>query len=87
MSILEGMGYGYPIIATQIAGIPEMVTNGENGFLFNPGDVRTMTDILIRLCHDSKLRQQMGQKSRQIIRDKFESKIIIEQLVNIYEHL
>jgi glycosyltransferase involved in cell wall biosynthesis len=87
MSILECMGYGYPIIATRIAGVPEMVTTGENGFLFAPGDARAMTDALIRLCHDSRLRQLMGRKSRQIVQEKFESKLIVEQLVNIYERL
>lgn len=85
MSILEGMSYGYPIVATNVAGIPEMVAHGENGFLFNPGDIQAMRDSLVLLCQDAKMRDEMGKKSQQIIKSNFESSVIINQLVKIYE--
>lgn len=85
MSILEAMAYGYPIIATRVAGIPEMVEEGGNGFLFEPGDIPAMGKALMRLCSDAALRQTMGARSRQIVKEKFQTENILEQLVGVYE--
>ena len=87
MSILEAMGYGYPIIASNINGIPDMVTNGENGFLFDPGDIEAMTQALKKLCTDANLRDQMGKKSRELVKNKFENTKIVNQIVSIYHSL
>jgi glycosyltransferase involved in cell wall biosynthesis len=87
MSILEAMGYGYPIIATNIAGIPDMVKHEENGFLFEPGDIDAMTQFLKNLCEDAALREKMGKKSQEVVKEKFENTKIVNQLKFIYEHL
>lgn len=87
MSILEAMGYGCPIIATNIAGIPDMVAHGENGFLFEPGHVDDMTLALKTLCSNTALREQMGKKSFEFVKDKFETTKIVSQLVSIYQTL
>lgn len=87
MSILEAMGYGCPIIATNIAGIPDMVAHGENGFLFEPGHVDDMTQALKNLCTDASLREKMGRKSQELIKEKFENTKIVNQLASIYENL
>lgn len=87
MSILEAMGYSCSIIATNIAGIPDMVENGVNGFLFEPGDKNAMVEALKNLCSDAHLREKMGKKSLEIVNDKFESTKIINQLVQLYQDL
>ncbi len=85
MSILEAMAHGYPIIATNVAGIPEMVKHCENGYLFAPGDIRAMTFYLRQLCDHSALREKMGQKSQELVREKFANTKIVDQLVSMYE--
>ncbi len=87
MSILEAMSYGYPILATDIAGIPEMIEQGENGFLFSPGDLDSMEKYLKQLCEDEALRQQMGLNSQRIIAEKFDSQLITDKLVGIYQNI
>lgn len=87
MSILETMSYGYPILATNIAGIPEMVEHDINGYLFTPGDLNSFEKYLINLCTDQKLRQKMGNNSKQIISQKFDSQLILDQLTEIYHHV
>ena len=87
MSILEAMSYGYPILATDIAGIPEMIDQGENGFLFSPGDLDSMEKHLKQLCEDEALRQQMGLNSQRIIAEKFDSQLITDKLVGIYQNI
>jgi len=84
MSILEAMAHGYPILATNIAGIPEMVEQGGNGFLFSPGDLDAFEKYLKILCEDEVLREEMGLKSKQIIHDKFDGHLITDKLVEIY---
>lgn len=87
MSILEAMGHGYPIIATRIAGIPDMVEHGGNGFLFEPGDVNAMTQALQELCGNTELRKKMGEKSYILAKEKFENTKIVAQLTSIYNAL
>lgn len=87
LSVLEGMAYGYPIVSTNIAGIPEMVEHGGNGFLTEPGDIEKMTEALKKLCEDKDMRERMGKRSRKIVSEKFESKLIIKKLINVYQEL
>ena len=87
MSILEAMSYGKAIIATNIAGIPEMVEHGKNGFLITPGDIKALSDYLITLIIDNNLREQMGRNSLDAIRSKYVVNKVVEQLVDIYENI
>lgn len=85
MSILEGMACGRPILGTNIGGVPEMIEDGKNGYLMEPGDVDRLGECILKLSSDSELRQQMGRRSREIVSHKFESSLIINQLLRIYE--
>jgi N-acetyl-alpha-D-glucosaminyl L-malate synthase BshA len=74
---LEAMACEVPVIATRIGGIPEVVEDEEDGFLFNLGDVAAMADASIRLLKNPKLRAEMGKSARQhAIRDFCASKIV-----------
>jgi len=63
--ILEAMAAGLPIISTRWACIPEMVEEGVNGFLIEPGDIEQLADRICRILGDSNLRRKMGQASRE----------------------
>lgn len=62
ISILEAMGYGKPIIATDVGGIPEVV-NDDNGILIKPGDLNQLFDAINTLLFNTELREQKGRKS------------------------
>jgi glycosyltransferase involved in cell wall biosynthesis len=87
MSILEAMSHGCPVVATRIAGIPDMIEHGVNGFLFEPGDIGAMTHALKDLCADATLREKMGRCGHERVKEKFENTKIVSQLVSIYEDL
>ncbi len=87
MSVLEGMARGCPIIATRIAGIPEMVADGENGYLYEPGDKDALTKSLLELSENTVMRKKMGERSFEIARTKFESQKVLSDLVGIYGSL
>ncbi|MEC9314181.1 MAG: glycosyltransferase, partial [Pseudomonadota bacterium] len=59
-TILEAMATGLPIIATDVGGTPELVTDGENGLLVLVDDVQALTDGIEKLVSDKALRENMG---------------------------
>lgn len=63
--ILEAMGAGLPIIASNVGGNNEIVKEGENGFLIMGDDIDILADRMARLINDAALRQQMGKTSRE----------------------
>lgn len=87
MSILEAMSCELPIISTFVAGIPEMIEDGKNGILRKPGDKKGLFDALVELIEDEEKRTLMGKKSLKIIKEKFDSDVIINQLLSIYDGL
>lgn len=67
ISILEAMTYGMAVVSTHVGGIPEIVHDGENGFLIAPGDKKALHDALIHLIDDGSLRSEMGQRSSKMV--------------------
>ncbi len=63
--ITEAMASGLPVVVSEIYGIPEIVAEGETGYLVPPGDVRELAKALRKLIDDSALRERMGKAARQ----------------------
>lgn len=63
ISILEAMASGKPIISTTVGGIPEVVVPGKNGWLFAPGDLEALHNILQEVTGNRDVLRQYGQKS------------------------
>jgi glycosyltransferase involved in cell wall biosynthesis len=84
MSILETMAYGIPSITTNIASIPEVVFDGNNGFLIEPGNIKQLSDKLKLILNDDKLCKDMGNRAYRLITDKFALSTHIAHLKNIY---
>ena len=85
MSILEAASYGLPIVATRVGGIPEIIDDGVNGFLIDPGDKGALTDRLLRLIENPELRSQMGRAAYQKVKDKFDVDTVVKQLDSLYQ--
>jgi N-acetyl-alpha-D-glucosaminyl L-malate synthase BshA len=80
---LEAMACEVPVVATGIGGVPEVVEDGEDGFLVGLGDVSAMAEASIRLVKDPELREEMGKSAREhAVRDFCSTKIVRQ-----YEHL
>ena len=63
MTIIEAMGTGLPIVASQVGGIPDMITDGESGLLVKP-EPHSIRDGLVRLIDDPALRQTLGENAK-----------------------
>ena len=76
MVISEAMSYGLPILTTSIAGIPEMLVHGTEGFLFEPGDDVTALDCMHQLYYNPDLKLQMGQAGLARFKSTFDIEIM-----------
>ncbi len=84
MAILEAMGHGVPIIATRVGAIPEVIEDGKEGFLIEPGDVQALADRLVRLAVDADLRSQMGTNARRRAQEEYSLDAMVERIIAIY---
>ena len=87
MAILEAMACGLAVVSSRVGGIPELIREGENGFLIDPGDHGALEEALSALLADPVLREQMGQNNIQKIRDEYEMSAYSMRLRDLYQEL
>ena len=83
MVISEAMSYGLPVVTTNIAGIPEMVNDGQEGFLFEPGDSTTCIAAMQKLADDPGLRLRMGDSGKSRFAASFDLNIMVRLLSRV----
>lgn len=64
MAMLEAMAYGKALIVSPVGGIPEFVSDGQEGFLVPPDDIEAISQAIARLAENPELRAQMGRAAR-----------------------
>ena len=87
MSLLEAMAAGCPVIATRVGGIPDVVTDGVNGLLVEPGDRDALALALHRLLVDRELASELGTAARDTVRRRYTTEHAIARLDQIYSGL
>ena len=87
LAALEAQACEVPVIATRIGGIPEVVNDGESGFLSDVGDVEKMTKDTLRLLKDEKLRRAFGDRGRELAVQRYSTSKIIPQYIAFYEKI
>jgi glycosyltransferase involved in cell wall biosynthesis len=87
LSILEAMRAGLPIIASDVGGVSELVSNNKNGILFPPKDKGKLRDALWKLIGDANLRFTMGQNSRMKYEAKFSYHGMLENTKQVYDQV
>ena len=76
---LEAMACEVPVIATRVGGIPEVVRDGVDGFLYDVGDVQAMADGCLSILGNPKVRDGLGKAAREhATRDFCASKIVLQ---------
>jgi glycosyltransferase involved in cell wall biosynthesis len=86
MAILEGMSAGMAVVSTPVGGIPEIVRDGYNGYLIQPGDIEGLAEKLEVLTRDPGLCQIMGLRSREIV-EELDVKPYVARLITLYKSL
>ncbi len=86
-AIIEAMAYGLPVIASRVGGIPEIVTDGETGYLVDPGDLDSLSDRLCLLLRDRARCQVMGEAGRLVYERRFRPFAQLIKFRTVYESI
>lgn len=85
--LLEAMGAGLPVVTTPVGGIPELVEDGRNGFLIQPGDYQALAHRIVRLLEDTPLRAEMAKANRERIRSSYMPEVAMSRFDQVYNRL
>lgn len=84
---LEAMSCGTPVVASNRGGLPEVVTDGEHGYLREPDDHQGMAEGILRILRDPSLAVRMGESAREVARERFCIECVIHQYIELYERM
>ena len=84
-AILEYMGAGRPVVATDVGGAREAIAQGESGYLVASGDHQTMATRIAELLRDPQKAGAMGERGRAIVQQKFSSDVQLQRTAELYE--
>ncbi len=87
MSMLEAMAAGKAVVATGVGGIPETVSDGDNGLLVPPRDAPALAAALARVLDDAALRARLAQRARATIEQHYSTEVVCGQLSALYREL
>jgi glycosyltransferase involved in cell wall biosynthesis len=83
--LIEAMAAGKPAISTNTSSMPEIIVDGQTGYLVPPGDAETLANRAIALLQNSSLREQFGRAGRERVAALFTLERMIEQLENFLQ--
>ncbi|MEJ9149464.1 N-acetyl-alpha-D-glucosaminyl L-malate synthase BshA [Bacillus smithii] len=84
LALLEAMACGVPCIGTNVGGIPEVIQNGVNGFICEPGDLADIVQKSLYLLENSGIHRQFSERSVLTVKQKFYSRKIVNRYESIY---
>ena len=85
LSALEAMACGVPVVASNVGGLPEVVTDGVTGFLHPPDDVQGMAASAIAILSDPALHAKMASDGARLAHERFSADRIVPQYEALYE--
>jgi glycosyltransferase involved in cell wall biosynthesis len=87
ISLLEAMALGRPVVATNVGGVSEVVTDGVEGFLVDPLDPAQLADKILALLRDPELRQRLSENARRRVREKFSIQSMVTRTEALYRQV
>jgi glycosyltransferase involved in cell wall biosynthesis len=80
----QALAAGKPVVSYDFDGADEICLDGETGFLVRTGDIATVTQRLLQLANDAPLREQLGRRGRQFVRENFAVEQMVDSLYTLY---
>jgi glycosyltransferase involved in cell wall biosynthesis len=84
IGLMEAMACALPVVATRVGAVPDMVRDGKDGFLVDPGHPEAMAEVLARLVTSPELRRSMGASARRHAEERFDLPALRERLRQLY---
>jgi glycosyltransferase involved in cell wall biosynthesis len=87
VSAIEALAAGRPVVATRVGGVPDVVEEGKDGFLVEPGATEELADRLGQLARDPALREQMGRAGRERVLPRYAVDRLVDDVDRLYRSL
>jgi glycosyltransferase involved in cell wall biosynthesis len=87
MAVLDAWAYGLPVITTPVGWLPDVLKHGENGLVFEPGNINQLAENLKLLILNKVLREKLRNSTRELSNTAFNIQTIEKQLDNLYTKL
>lgn len=82
--LMEAAATGLPLVGSRLSGIPEIVREGETGWLIEPGDADALASLLLRLARDPEERARLGKAARALVEREFDLTQNLARLRSIF---
>jgi glycosyltransferase involved in cell wall biosynthesis len=86
-ALLEAMAVGLPVVATSVGGAPDLIKDGENGWLIPADDVGALSSAINTLLIEENLRRSLGESARQIIIEQYALRVVADRLRSLYDSI
>jgi len=86
-TMLEAMAVGKPVIASRVGGIPEVIKDGVNGLLVEPGNPYDLAEKIMMLSELRDLRLKLGENAKMTVENNYDVNIVAERIEQIYQSL
>jgi glycosyltransferase involved in cell wall biosynthesis len=83
--LMEGLGSGVPVIASRVAGIPDVIVDGENGLLVPEKDPEALVGALVGLAEDGDKRRALGEAARASVEERLNWAIVSGRYLDVFE--
>jgi glycosyltransferase involved in cell wall biosynthesis len=87
VSAIEALAAGRPVVATRVGGVPDVVRDGQDGFLVEAGATEDLADRLERLARDPELRERMGREGRARVLPRYAVDRLVDDVDRLYRSL
>jgi glycosyltransferase involved in cell wall biosynthesis len=87
VSAIESLAARRPVVATRVGGVPDVVRDGEDGFLVEPGETAALADRLERLARDPDLRDRLGEAGRERVLRRYAVDRLVDDTDRLYRSL
>lgn len=87
VSLIEGMAAALPVIATAVGAIPEMIQDGETGFVIEARDADALAERIARLFRDPDLGRRLGRQAQVRARATWDTDVVAERTLALYAQL
>ncbi len=87
VSAIEAMAAGCPVVATRVGGIPDLVRDGETGYLVPAGDVQALSRGILRLLEDRQTASRMAKSAQAMVLERFNTGRLIADIEQLYLNL
>jgi phosphatidyl-myo-inositol dimannoside synthase len=84
---LEAMAAAKPVVASRVGGLPAVVQSGDNGYLVEERDPAALASAILRLAEDRSLRESMGARGQDLVRESLNWNALARRLDGIYDRV